>query len=248
VPRTSRPRLSTGPSAPIRVAVDVVALTLGPRERRTRDLHAVIVRRGADPFAGRWALPGGFVAPDENLDDAARRVLADEVGAGTPSHLEQVGAYGSPGRDPRARVVTVAHLAVLPDVTGLAAGGGVAAVDLMPASGVLGRRPTRRLAFDHHRILADGVDRVRRSLECTTLAAAFVEPTFTLSQLRGVYEAAWGAPLDPGNFRRKVLATDGFVVPTGETAPPGPEGGKPAQVYRAGGAVALHPPMARPTT
>jgi 8-oxo-dGTP diphosphatase len=238
---------ATRRSPPVQVAVDVVALTLGPLGRPARDLHALLVRRQDEPFAGRWALPGSFVAPDEDLDVAARRVLADEAGAGPPAHLEQLGAYGSPDRDPRSRVVTVAYLAVLPDVTGLTPGTGIAELDLTPAARAVGRRPARRLAFDHPRILADGLDRARRNLECTTLAAAFVPPTFTLSELRKVYEAAWGAPLDPGNFRRKVLATDGFVVPTGEMARPGPEGGKPAQLYQAGDAAELHPPMARPT-
>ena len=87
---------------------------------------------------------------------------------------------------------------------------------------------------DHGRILRDAVERVRIDLGLTGIATAFVGPTFTLAELRGVYEEVWGVPLDAANFRRSVLAEEGWVIPTGRRARPGAAGGKPAELYRAG--------------
>lgn len=226
----------------VAVTVDIVVLTIVDHQ-----LQVVLVRRGAEPFEGAWALPGGFVRPDDDLDTAAARELQEETGVEAAAHLEQLGAYGTPDRDPRMRVVTVAYLAVLRDVGPLVAGTDAASAQLVPVSELLGRRAKRPLAFDHARILDDGVERARSKLEYTSLAAAFVGPTFTLSELRGVYEAAWGTELDPGNFRRKILSTGDFVEDTGRLAAPGPEGGKPAKQYRVTSRRAkLDPPLRRP--
>jgi 8-oxo-dGTP diphosphatase len=225
----------------VAVTVDVVVLTI-----LDGALRVLLVRRGVEPYAGSWALPGGFVQPDETLDAAAARELREETGVEAAAHLEQLGAYGEPDRDPRMRVVTVAYLAILRDVGDVVGGSDATEAELVAVSEVAARRPRRRLAFDHRRIVGDGVERARSKLEYTSLATAFVGPTFTLSELRGVYEAAWGASLDPGNFRRKVLSTEGFVEPTGASVPPGPEGGKPAQAYRAGRVRRLTPPLRRP--
>jgi 8-oxo-dGTP diphosphatase len=225
----------------VAVTVDIVVLTIVDRR-----LHVVLVERSGDPHAGSWALPGGFIHPDETLEQAADRELTEETGVRAAAYLEQFGAYGDPGRDPRMRVVSVAYLAVLREVGRMQAGSDAVGTELVPVSQVLGRRPKRELAFDHRQILQDGVEGARFKLEYTSLGTAFAGPTFTLSELRGVYEAAWNTDLDPGNFRRKVLSTEGFVEPTGDWAAPGPEGGKPAQVYRAGRTKRLHPPMSRP--
>ncbi|WP_329483615.1 hypothetical protein OG555_15670 [Kribbella sp. NBC_01484] len=99
-----------------------------------------------------------------------------------------------------------------------------------------------RLAFDHHRILADGVERARAKLEYSPLAAAFCPPEFTISELRGEYEAVWGTPLDPRNFHRTVTKTPDFVEPVGATTR---DGGRPAQLFHRGTATRLHPPMTR---
>jgi 8-oxo-dGTP diphosphatase len=101
-----------------------------------------------------------------------------------------------------------------------------------------------RLAFDHHVILRDGVERARAKLEYSPLATSFCRERFTIAELRRVYEAVWGTTLDPRNFHRKVTTTPGFVHTTDDTTTR--DGGRPAQLYTRGGAVLLHPAMLRP--
>jgi len=209
------------------VTVDVVVLTMS--ESR---LHVLLVRRGVAPFEGMWAIPGGFKRPTETLDEAATRELAEETGIDGARLLRQFGAYGDPGRDPRMNVVTIAYLAVLREVSAIAAGTDAAAAALVPVSDALDGKI--QLAFDHAQIVRDAVQRVRVDLELTGIATAFVGATFTLAELRAVYEAVWGVHLDAANFRRSVLAESGWVIPTGRRARPGSTGGKPAEVYRAG--------------
>jgi 8-oxo-dGTP diphosphatase len=209
------------------VTVDVVVLTMS--EGR---LHVLLVRRGVPPFEGLWAIPGGFKRPDETLDEAAKRELLEETGVNGASLLRQFGAYGDPERDPRLNVVTIAYLAVLRDVLGIAAGTDAAAAALIPVPDALNGKI--ELAFDHARIVRDALERVRADLGLTGIATAFVGPTFTLAELRAVYEAVWGVHLDGANFRRSVLAESGWVVPTGRRARPGSTGGKPAELFRAG--------------
>lgn len=214
------------------VTVDLVVLTV-----RDQALNVLVVRRGCEPYLGQWALPGGFVRADEDLSTAARRELAEETGlAGPGGHLEQLGSYGDPDRDPRGRVVTVAYLALLPDLPVPTAGTDAAEAEWRPADRL-------GLAFDHDRILIDGVERARSKLEYTTLAASFCPPEFTIAALRNVYEAVWGEPLDPRNFHRKATSTPGFVEPTGRSTEGGP--GRPARLFRPGRARSLNPPILR---
>jgi 8-oxo-dGTP diphosphatase len=220
------------------VTVDVVILTMSEST-----LHMLLVRRGEAPFEGMWAIPGGFKRPAETLDEAARRELVEETGVDVPSLLTQFGAYGDPERDPRMNVVTVAYLAVLRDVGAIVAGTDAADARLVPVSDVLKRRID--LAFDHLAIVRDAIERVRVELEVTGIATAFVGSTFTLAELRAVYEAVWGVQLDAANFRRSVVADDGWVIPTGRRARPGPAGGRPAELYRAGRAWSRGGPIHR---
>jgi 8-oxo-dGTP diphosphatase len=212
---------------PFAVTVDVVVLTLAEGA-----LHVLLVRRGVPPFERMWAIPGGFKRIDESLDEAAQRELLEETGVDGASLLRQFGAYGDPERDPRMNVVTVAYLAVLREVEGIAGGTDAAAAELVPVSKIAAGK--LELAFDHARILRDAVERVRTDLGLTGIATAFVGPTFTLAELRTVYEELWGVELDAANFRRSMLAEEGWVVPTGPRPRPGSEGGKPAELYRAG--------------
>ena len=209
------------------VTVDVVILTMSDAR-----LHVVLVRRGEAPFRGMWAIPGGFKRPTETLDEAAARELSEETGVDAASLLTQFGAYGDPGRDPRMNVVTVGYVAVLRDVGAIVAGTDAADAALVPVSDVLNEKID--LAFDHLRIVRDAVERVRVELEISGIATAFVGATFTLAELRAVYEAVWGVQLDAANFRRSVVAEDDWVIPTGRRARPGSAGGRPAELFRAG--------------
>jgi 8-oxo-dGTP diphosphatase len=209
------------------VTVDVVILTMAEGV-----LHVPLVRRREEPFKGMWAIPGGFKRPDETLDEAARRELSEETGVDVARLLTQFGAYGDPGRDPRMNVVTVAYLAVLRDIGAIVAGTDATDAALVPVSDILGERI--ELAFDHIRIVRDAIERVRIELEVSGIATAFVGTTFTMAELRTVYEAIWGVQLDAANFRRSIVSEDGWVIATGRTAPPGPGGGRPAELYRAG--------------
>jgi 8-oxo-dGTP diphosphatase len=209
------------------VTVDMVVLTMSDGR-----LHLLLVRRGVPPFQGMWAIPGGFKRPEETLDEAAKRELLEETGVDGASLLTQFGAYGDPDRDPRMSVVTVAYLAVLREVREIEAGTDAEAAALVPVSDALNGE--LELAFDHEQIVRDAVERVRADLELRGIATAFVGPTFTLAELRAVYEAVWGVQLDSANFRRTVLSESGWVVPTGRRARPGASGGKPAELYRAG--------------
>jgi 8-oxo-dGTP diphosphatase len=230
------------PSAfePFAVTVDLAVFTV-----RSATLHVLLVRRGEEPYRDRWALPGGFLHPHESAERAARRELAEETGmapddARAPLHLEQLRTYSEPGRDPRMRVVSVAYAALVPDLPEPRGGGDAAQARWCALA------DARGLAFDHDTILADAHHRVGAKLEYTGLATAFCPPEFTLGELQQVYETVWGVTLDRPNFRRKVLATPGFVTPAEDGRRRTGGRGKPAALYRAGDAAALHPPLLRP--
>jgi len=226
------------------VTVELVVLTV-----RDGRLSVLLVRRDVPPHAGELALPGGFVRPQEDLLDTAARELAEGTGLALPGHhLEQLGSYAAPDRDPRGRVLTVAHLAVVPVTSDRPAeatvGVDAAGTAWHPVAKLVdGAAADALLAFDHGRILADGVERAQAKLEYTTLAAAFCPPEFTVTQLRRVYEAVWRCTLDPRNFQRKVTSAPGFLEPTAVRVTGGR--GRPAQLYRRGPATTLHPPMLR---
>ncbi len=221
------------------LTVDLVILTL-----RDGDLYVLLVQRGVEPYAAMMALPGGFLRDEEeSILAAACRELAEETGLDTGSlHLEQLGVYGDPGRDPRGRVVSIAYLAIMPRLPDPVAGTDAADAHWTRADDVLSTR--LELAFDHQRIVSDGVERARGKLEHSALATAFCGPTFTISELQQVYEAVWGIPLDPRNFYRKIQGTHEFIVPADMPRRTGM--GRPARLFRAGSSTVLYPPMIRP--
>ena len=236
--------MTDAPEYPVfAVTVDIVILTM-----RAQRLHVLLIERGEKPFKGRWALPGGFKKPKETLDDAAIRELAEETGVDAPPFLTQFGAYGDPKRDPRGNVVTVGYLAVLREVGDVRAGGDAADAEFVPLADVLAG--TIPLAFDHSRILSDAVRRVQSDLETTGLATAFVGESFTLSELRRVFEEAWGVEFDPANFQRTVLMSKGpdFLVESDEPKSlPSEKGGRPSRRYVATGSWEEHgSPVRRP--
>lgn len=230
------------------VTVDLVIFTI-----RHGRLHVLLVERGGEPFLGHWALPGGFVEPEEDAETAAWRELAEETGVARSDfaglgHLEQLRTYSAPHRDPRHRIVSIAHLAFAPDLPDPVAGSDAASARWWAVEELSGSAATQppALAFDHAQILTDAVERVRSKVEYTTLATRFVAEPFTLAELRRVYQAVWGSAPDLGNFRRKVLKTPGFVEATGAKGEADASGGPRPLLYRRGDAEALHPAMLRP--
>jgi 8-oxo-dGTP diphosphatase len=179
----------------VALAVDVACFAL-----RAGALELLLVRRTAEPFAGMWALPGGVVSADEPLEAAAGRVLAERTGV-WGAYLEQLYTFGDPGRDPRGRTVAVAYYALLPgEPPAPRTGRGVDAATWHPVTAL------PPLAFDHGRIAEYARSRLRQKVDYTPLAFHILPETFTLADLRRVYESIHGQPLDPSNFNRQMLA------------------------------------------
>ena len=210
---------------PFAVTVDVAVFTI-----RSETLRVLLIERGEEPYKGVWALPGGFVRPDEDLDSAAARELEEETGVTKRgAYLEQLQSYGTPERDPRMRVVTVAYWAVCANLALPKAGGDAIGADLVPVTEVEGGYV--RLAFDHNEIVRDALERMRSKLEYTAVGAKFCPPEFTISELRRVYEAAWNMKLDPGNFHRNVRASGSFERLDPERLVERSKGGRPASLW-----------------
>lgn len=202
------------------VTVDIILFTFSEN-----DLKVLLVQRKHAPFPGKWAVPGGFVEIDEDLDAAALRELAEETNI-TDVYLEQLYTFGEPHRDPRTRVITVAYFALL----------SVDQVARMQIYGASDADQARwwsmydlpELAFDHARILQYALQRLRWKLEWTALGFLLLPKEFTLSELQKVYETVLNEPLDKRNFRRKMLAT-AVLEETGNIR----EGDhRPAKLYR----------------
>jgi 8-oxo-dGTP diphosphatase len=166
------------------------------------DLKVLLIKRGVEPFAGKWALPGGFVRMDEALDDAARRELEEEAGI-RPSHLEQLYTFGEPGRDPRGRVVTVAYFALVK----LSDHRVHASTDAREAAW-FSVWDTPKLAFDHADILGTALQRLKGKVRYQPIGFELLPPKFTLTQLQRLYEIILERELDKRNFRKKILSMD----------------------------------------
>jgi 8-oxo-dGTP diphosphatase len=204
------------PEAQVRLTVDLVIFTI-----RDEKLQALLIQRAIPPFEGRWALPGGFVLTDESLESAARRELEEETGV-SDVFLEQLYTFGDPGRDPRARVVTVAYYALIASDRALRAGTDASAARWWPVEA----HPD--LAFDHEQILRYALERLRNKLEYTTVGFQLLPRKFTLTQLQRVYEVILDRPLDKRNFRRKIELL-GILSPLKEWSREGAS--RPAQLY-----------------
>ena len=221
------------------VAVDLVVFTV-----LDTDLKVLLIRRGEPPFTGAWALPGGFVRVGDAFDDrgeslpaAAARELGEETGLDPQAvFLEQLYTFGAPDRDPRMRVLSVAHYALVrPTLAPLVTAGTDAAAArwVSVASEIETPDPAGRLelAFDHAEILACALARIRGKIDYAPIAFELVPESFTIAELRSVYEALKGTSYDAGNFRRRFnrMLADGVIVQA-----PGKRttGTKPARVYR----------------
>lgn len=200
------------------VTTDVVLFTI-----REQHLKVLLIERAATPFAGSWALPGGFLEIDEDLEACAQRELEEETGI-RDVYLEQLYTFGRPDRDPRERVVSVVYYALVPAdrLHPRAASDAVQtswfAVDALP-----------RLAFDHQEVIHMAHRRLLAKLEYSTIAFRFLPQTFTLGELQQVYETLRGEAVDKRNFRKWVLALD-QIEETGELRRTGVH--RPARVYR----------------
>lgn len=204
------------------VTVDVALFTVAGALNQLR-LEVLLIQRDGEPFRGRWALPGGFVREDEDLPDAALRELEEETGL-REVYLEQVGAVGTPGRDPRGHTVTVVWVGLVPGDRGaLKASGDARAVRWYDVSAL------PKLAFDHATILQLALEHLRGRLAEAPVCFELLPRAFTLSELQAVTEAILGRELDRRNFRRKVLEL-GLVEETAGTRREGAH--RPAQLFR----------------
>ncbi|MEZ4712857.1 MAG: NUDIX domain-containing protein [Caldilineaceae bacterium] len=207
------------------VTVDIIVFTFQQEE-----LRVLLVQRNSEPFAGNWALPGGFVQMDEDLEAAAHRELAEETSV-HDVYLEQLYTFGQPDRDPRGRVITVAYFALLS--LGQAAEQAVQAGDDAGDARWWNIYDLPQLAFDHGRILEYALQRLRWKLEWTALGFLLLPEEFTLSELQQVYETILDQPLDKRNFRRKMLsakADDEIILE--ETGNYRQGDHRPAKLYR----------------
>lgn len=189
---------------------------------RDKQLQVLLWRRAKEPFADRWALPGGLLSADERLGTALARQLAAKVDVRDLAHLEQLETRSDPTRDPRGRRIATAYLGIVPaDVEpALPADTAWHPVESLPPA-----------AFDHASIIESGRSRLRAKLSYTTIGYALAPETFTISQLRGIYAAALGHDVSATNLQR-VLLRRGALVPTDTRTATTPAGGRPATVYR----------------
>lgn len=188
------------------LAVDCVVFGLDLDSNTGTCLKVLLIERGVEPFAGTWALPGGFVGIDEALDVAARRELAEEAGL-SEVFLEQLYTFGQPARDPRGRVVSVAYYALVR----LSDHRVQAATDARQARWFqLGQCPN--LAFDHPTIIEMAYQRLQGKVRYQPLGFELLPQKFTLSQLQRMYERILERHLDKRNFRKKILGMDLLVA------------------------------------
>jgi 8-oxo-dGTP diphosphatase len=176
----------------MRVAVDIVIFTI-----QAGVLKVLLVKRRIPPFKDQLAIPGGFVLPDEDLDEAALRELREETCV-TDVYLEQLYSFGDPKRDPRGRIISISYFALISPDHRLMAGTDASEANWWPVVEILA------LAFDHAKILGYAVERLRNKLEYTTVGFQLLPSKFTLGELQIVYEAILEKTLDKRNFRRKI--------------------------------------------
>lgn len=199
------------------VTVDIVLCTVIQNQ-----LKVLLIQRKQPPYEHMWAIPGGFIHVGETLEQAASRRLLEETNVDN-IYLEQLGSFGQPNRDPRARVITVAYYALV-SAEKLHLEAHANAEDVKWFS--VNELP--ELAFDHHEIVQMALAKLKRHLESSSVAFQLLPEKFTLTELQRVYELVLGKPLDKRNFRKKILASD-ILKDTGETKMEGYH--RPAQLY-----------------
>jgi 8-oxo-dGTP diphosphatase len=202
--------------APLHVSLAVVF------QVRDAALRVLLWQRAKEPFAGRWALPGGYLEPGQTLEQSIRRHLAAKVDVRELTHLEQLETRSDPIRNPGVWELATAYLGLVP----------VEADPAVPddTRWLPAERPSRT-AFDHGEIVRSGLGRLRAKLSYTNVGFALAPPEFTLSELREIYAAALGHDVSATNLHR-VLVRRGVIEPTGAKREPGRAGGRPAALFR----------------
>lgn len=213
-------------------------LRIGP----AGDVQVLAWQRAREPDRGRWALPGGRLGDDEDVETSVLRQLAEKVDVREVAHVEQLGVFSEPGRVPGTRLIATAFLGLVPSDVDPAVPDDTAwrtvcppPTEGAPAPDVL-PTPVRApalagAAFDHGTIVAAARDRLRAKLSYTNLGFALAPREFTISALRDLYVTALGHPVSATNLQR-VLTRRALLEPTGAVAPPGPSGGRPAALFR----------------
>jgi ADP-ribose pyrophosphatase YjhB (NUDIX family) len=202
---------------------------------RDGQLAVLLWQRAREPFAGQWALPGGYLGDRETLEDSIRRHLAQKVDVRELAHLEQLETRSEPDRHSSEWQLATAYLGLVPTVADPHVPADTAwhPVDELPP-----------LAFDHGEITLSGRERLRAKLSYTNAGFALAPPSFTMSELRAIYAAALGHPVSVTNLQR-VLVRRGLLEPTGEQRAPGRAGGRPATVFAfRSGTLAITDPFA----
>ncbi|WP_020573161.1 NUDIX hydrolase [Actinopolymorpha alba] len=202
-----------------RLGHEVLAAVL---QVRSRSLQVLLWQRAREPQAGHWALPGGQLGADEDVETSVRRQLAEKVDVRHLSHVEQLAVFSGPDRVPGPRVIATAFVGLVPSDNDpvVPADTRWFSIDALPET-----------AFDHEAIILRARDRLRNKLSYTNLGFALAPPAFTVSALREIYSAALGHRVSATNLQR-VLSRRGQLTPTGQTVSPGPTGGRPAALFR----------------
>ena len=209
---------TTNSELSVAMTVDVVLFTI-----REKKLAVLLVRRVKDPFAGVWALPGGFVERDESVDSAALRELQEETNV-SRVYLEQLYTFGDPDRDPRGRIITVAYYALINwENFKLRVRTDASEAKWFPV------QELPKLAFDHREIIRYALERLQNKVNYTTICFQLLPKKFTLSELQQAYEIILNQELDKRNFRKKMIQLHILKDTREKKTDGGPQ--RPAKLY-----------------
>ena len=161
------------------------------------ELQVLLIERGIEPFKGKWAFPGGFLNMDETAGEGALRELKEETGLEN-AYIEQFNTYSDPGRDPRERVITIAHYALV-RIQEVKGGDDAAKAQWFPIDEV------PQLAFDHDKILRDAMRKLRERIHFEPIGFELLPEKFTISDLQILYESILGVKFDRRNFAKKMM-------------------------------------------
>ena len=161
------------------------------------ELQVLLIERGIEPFKGKWAFPGGFLNMDETAGEGAMRELKEETGLEN-AYIEQFNTYSEPGRDPRERVITIAHYALV-RIQEVKGGDDAAKAQWFPIDEV------PQLAFDHDKILRDAMRKLRERIHFEPIGFELLPEKFTMREIQILYESILGVKFDRRNFAKKMM-------------------------------------------